>query len=296
MQRLGLVLATGLYGLAIGGLLSLAFAALRGRTAHRSERRLALGLAASLFVAVVAVPLLKYPANPPGVGDPETIGYRTELYLTIVAGSLAALLAAWRVARLVPAERRGWRNAAAAATFCALAAILALALPGVDEVRSAYPTGLLDDFRLASAALQLTLWSVLGVSFAILVGRRPRRPGSPVALPLIASSDRVGRQRHVDELDPERSQGIEHRVDEDRCRSHRPRLAGPLRAETVVRRRCHGPIRLQVGQLGGTRERVVEQTRGQRLAVGTELDPARATPDPSPGRSRRGPGPRRAAG
>jgi hypothetical protein len=166
------VLATGLYGLALGGLLALGFAALRGRTAHRSDRRLALGLTAALFVAVAVVPLLKYPANPPGVGDPETIGYRTELYLVMVGGSLAALLAAWRVARLIPAERRSLGNAAAGVTFLALTAVLAVALPGVDEVPSAYSTGLIDDFRLASAGLQLTLWSVLGVSFATLVGRR----------------------------------------------------------------------------------------------------------------------------
>lgn len=178
-QRLGLVLATGLYGLAIGGLVALAFAALRGRTAHRSDRCLAFGLTAALFVAVAVIPLVKYPASPPGVGEPETSGYRTELYLVMVAGSLAALLAAWRLARLVPAHRRGWRTATAVASFATLTAILALALPGIDEVPSAYPGGLLADFRLASAALQLTLWSVLGLSFAILVGRRPRRPSRP---------------------------------------------------------------------------------------------------------------------
>lgn len=172
-QHAGLVVATAIYGLAIGGLVALAFVALRGRTAHRNDFRLALGLTAALFAAAVVIPALKYPASPPGVGDPDTIGYRTELYLVLVAGSLAALLAAWRLARLVPVERRAWRLAAGIGSFCALVGLLALALPGVNETPAAYPAELLREFRVSSAALQLTLWSVLAGGFALLVsGRR----------------------------------------------------------------------------------------------------------------------------
>jgi hypothetical protein len=174
-QNAGLVVATGIYGLAIGGLVALVFVALRGRTAHRTDARLALGLTAGLFAAVVVIPFLKYPAGPPGVGDPETIGYRTELYLALVAGSLAALLAAWRLATLVPVAHRAWRLAAAIGSFCVLVGLLALALPGVDEVPAAYPADLLTEFRVASAALQVTLWSVLAAGFAILVDRGPSR-------------------------------------------------------------------------------------------------------------------------
>lgn len=136
-QHLGLVVATTLFGIAVGGLLALAFALLRGRTAHRSDRHLALGLTAVVFVAAVAVPFLKYPANPPGVGSPDTIGYRTELYVLIVGGCLVALIAAWRVARLVPIDQRVRRLLAGGATFVALTAILVLRLPGIAEVPAA---------------------------------------------------------------------------------------------------------------------------------------------------------------
>ena len=171
-QHAGLVVATAIYGLAIGGLIALVFVALRGRTAHRTDARLAIGLTAALFAAVVVIPFLKYPASPPGVGDPDTIAYRTELYLVLVAGSLAALLAAWRLARLVPVAHRAWRLAAGIGSFCVLVGLLALALPGVDEVPAAYPTDLLAQFRVASAALQVTLWLVLAAGFAILLNRR----------------------------------------------------------------------------------------------------------------------------
>jgi predicted cobalt transporter CbtA len=165
-QRGGLFLATGLYGLGIGGLFALAFAAARGRTAPQSDSSLSLWLAAVLFVAVVLVPFLKYPANPPAVGDPETIGERTELYLTLIAVSLLGLLAAWRVAR-----RAGML--AGALVFVVTVGVAAALLPGVNEVPRSFPADLLWDFRVASLGVQLVLWGGIGVLFGIAVRRFP---------------------------------------------------------------------------------------------------------------------------
>ncbi|MGH2799162.1 MAG: CbtA family protein, partial [Thermoleophilaceae bacterium] len=151
-QRAGLFLATGLYGLGIGGLYVLAFAAVRGRTAARSDSSLALWLAGALFVAVVLVPFLKYPANPPAVGDPATIGERTQLYVTLIAISLLSLLAGWRIAR-----RAG--PLAGALVFVVTVAVVAALLPGVNEVPRSFPADLLWDFRVASLGVQLMLWS-----------------------------------------------------------------------------------------------------------------------------------------
>lgn len=173
-QHFGLVLATTLFGLCAGGLIALAFASLRGRTAHRSDWRLALGLVGSVYLAAVLLPFLKYPANPPGVGDPGSIETRTELYLVMVVGGLCALLAAWRIAQSVSPERRGRRLAAGGATFAGLALILVVALPSPEAVPGGYPGAILSDFRLASLGLQLTLWSVLAGSFAWLVSRPAR--------------------------------------------------------------------------------------------------------------------------
>lgn len=181
VQKLGLVLATGLYGLAIGGLVALVFVSLRGRTAHRNDLALALSLGAALFAAAVLVPFAKYPANPPGVGDPATIGERTGLYLVLVAGSLVALLAAWRVARMLARGPAWLRSLAFTGTFASLAALLMLFLPSVDEIPSGYPGELVRDFQLASLGLQLTLWTTLAISFAALLERRSRSrsPGAP---------------------------------------------------------------------------------------------------------------------
>src|SRR5690606_1262033 len=80
-----------LYGLAIGGMFALAFAALRGRVGPRSDGALALAAAGTAFAALIVVPFLQYPANPPPVGDPGTITGRPLLYPALAgAGPLSA--------------------------------------------------------------------------------------------------------------------------------------------------------------------------------------------------------------
>jgi predicted cobalt transporter CbtA len=174
-QKLGLVLATGLYGLAVGGLVALTFLALRGRTRHRTDAALAMTVVGALFVTVVALPFAKYPPAPPGAADPGTIGVRTQLYLVAIAGSLASLLAAWRVTRFTCISSRAGRVGAFVGTFALLGAALILALPAAEGPPSDYPSGLLREFRLASGGLQLTLWCGLALSFNALLARRRLR-------------------------------------------------------------------------------------------------------------------------
>jgi hypothetical protein len=174
-QRFGLFLATGLYGGAMGGLFALLYAAARGRVGPRRESALAPVLAGALFLAGVLVPFLKYPANPPAVGDPDTIVARTLLYVVMVAISLLALLAAARVGRGL---RRGpaWgRPVAGVGTFIATVAVAFLILPGAGKAPPDFPAELLWDFRIASLGVQLTLWTALGGLFAVATERARRR-------------------------------------------------------------------------------------------------------------------------
>ena len=171
-QRAGLFLATGLYGLGLGGLFALVFALVRGRVRARSDMWLSAGLAAALFVAVVLVPFLKYPAAPPGVGDPATITERTLLYLTMVATSLLALVSAWRAARGVPKHAAPWLPPMTGlAVFAGIVAIVCTELPAVDGTPEGFPAGLLWDFRLTSLGVQVILWASLGLVFGIGVRR-----------------------------------------------------------------------------------------------------------------------------
>src|SRR5689334_2008153 len=76
---LGLLTATLVYGVGLGGIFALVFAALSGRLGAFGARTLAGLLALGAFVTVGLVPFLKYPPNPPAVGDGDTIVRRTTL-------------------------------------------------------------------------------------------------------------------------------------------------------------------------------------------------------------------------
>ena len=60
----------------LGGLFALVYALAYGRMGPYSPRATSLLLALAGIVAVYIIPNLKYPANPPSVGEPETIALR----------------------------------------------------------------------------------------------------------------------------------------------------------------------------------------------------------------------------
>jgi predicted cobalt transporter CbtA len=174
VQKAGLFLATGLYGLAIGGVFALVYAGLRGRVGPRNEGGLALSAAGMAFAAIILVPFLKYPANPPAVGDPATINGRTFLYVVMVLVGLAATAIAVAVARRITAGSwQRWIGAVAAFLVPVIAAWVVL--PTVDEVPEGFPASLLWEFRVASLGTQLVFWAAFGVLFGWVSDRAARR-------------------------------------------------------------------------------------------------------------------------
>ena len=104
---IGLFTGVTVYSIAFGGLFALAFAICYGRMGNWSPRVTAALLALSGFLAVYAVPILKYPANPPSIGNPDTIGLRTAIYFGMILLSLGSMIAAWNVRNRL--DRSAWR-------------------------------------------------------------------------------------------------------------------------------------------------------------------------------------------
>jgi predicted cobalt transporter CbtA len=177
-------LGTGLVvvGAALGGLFGLVFAFAHRRLTRRPARVTAVSLAAAAFVALYVVPWLKYPPNPPAVGDPETIGRRTGLFLLLVVMTVLATVLANVVRERLRPRLGGWNaGVVAIATFVVVVAVLYLAMPGTNEVSDAFPPMLLWRFRLASLGTGLVLWTVIGLGFGALTERAERRVAAPVA-------------------------------------------------------------------------------------------------------------------
>jgi hypothetical protein len=103
----GLLIGYMLYGTTWALIFTLVFFPLQGWLTRFGPWRGALLLAALLWWAIVLVPFVKYPANPPAVGDPATIGYRQSIYLALLALSASgAGLAVWLGGRLARQMRQ----------------------------------------------------------------------------------------------------------------------------------------------------------------------------------------------
>ncbi len=171
-STIGLATAVLVYAVAFGGLFSLAFAVAYGRIGRLSPRATAAVLALGGYLVVFVVPFLKYPANPPAVGNPDTIGQRTGLYLAMVVASVLLAVAATYLGRRLTARLGAWNaTLTAGAAFVGTVAFVQFLLPTVDEVTDAFPATVLWDFRVASLGTQLIMWSTLGLVFGALVAR-----------------------------------------------------------------------------------------------------------------------------
>lgn len=196
--NLGIGVGMVAFGLALGGLYSVGYVLAYGRTGALKPRSLAVMLAFVAFVAIYLVPFLKYPANPPAIGHPDTIGSRGGLYLLMVLASLGfALLAVW-CGRLLRVRFGNWNATllAVLAYIVAMAAVM-LVLPAFGQLQSnlqhygnfatetpqplldphgtivypGFPADVLFDFRLYSVGAQAILWITIGLCFAPLSER-----------------------------------------------------------------------------------------------------------------------------
>src|ERR671932_392103 len=169
-------LLAGLFGVTVGGLFGLAYACFRDHLLSHSEWNRSLSLAGAIFAGAFLIPFMKYPANPPTVGDPATIGERTASYLTIVALSLFVVLAAWYAARALRVRGTGapLRHLTVGLGVVVAVGVLFLILPPAPDPGE-FPSGLLWSFRLSSLGTQLVFWAGLGVVFGLFCERADHR-------------------------------------------------------------------------------------------------------------------------
>ncbi len=123
-------------------------------------------------------PFLKYPANPPGVGEPESIGYRQTLYIGFIALAVLGLALATALRR----RTGGWLVPALFYAAWALG-LYVLMPPNPDPVQLS--EAIVRPFRALSLAGLVIFWAVLGAALAVL--GRDRTEGR----------ERLARPRHA---------------------------------------------------------------------------------------------------
>ncbi|MFZ2005962.1 MAG: CbtA family protein [Stellaceae bacterium] len=184
---IGLLTGVVVYGSAIGGIFALAFAGAYGRLGRVDARGMAALLAAAGFVVLILVPQIKYPANPPSIGEPETIGLRTALYFTMIALSLIGAIAAASTGRQLARRLGAWNGVLiAGAAYIVVVAVAMLILPVIDEVPADFSAAVLWHFRLASLGIETVLWTALGLVFGRLAERQLAPQSRRLRVPRVA--------------------------------------------------------------------------------------------------------------
>ncbi|MEA2685114.1 MAG: hypothetical protein QOE93_309 [Actinomycetota bacterium] len=166
-KGVGLFAAYAVTGAAFGLLFAVAFWAFRGSRPDPFHRALVAG--AILAGALTVAPWLKYPPNPPAVGDPDTQAKRQILYISVIC--LTAVVGMAAAALSTRLRRDGWPEARrTVAVVAAVVVPLGLAfvlLPGAPDPITV-PAKLLWSFRLASLSGNLLLWTVITLGFGVL--------------------------------------------------------------------------------------------------------------------------------
>lgn len=167
VQRLGLFGGFLLYGVSWGLIFAGAYTLLQRDLPGRRPWQKGAVLAVAALWAVAIFPFLKFPANPPGVGDEGTVESRQMGYLVFTLLSALSLLAAWKMGRVI--GTRGWWGWAAAAGLYAAACLLLFFL--VPDPRDEVPPSLSDlvpRFRALSAGGLALFWLIVGNAFGPL--------------------------------------------------------------------------------------------------------------------------------
>jgi predicted cobalt transporter CbtA len=121
-----------------------------------------------MWFVLFLMPALKYPPNPPAVGDPETIYYRQSLYVAFLAISgFSALGLAFLYRKMMMASSNNTKKKAIIIPSALYAAIMAgayLAMPANPDPINA-PIDLVIGFRITSAITISVFWALLGIIF-----------------------------------------------------------------------------------------------------------------------------------
>ncbi len=174
VQELGGAIGLIVFGVAFGLIFAIVLTALAPKLGSITPMTAALRVGAVGFIAIVVVPFLKYPANPPAVGDPDTINERTILYFLVLGVSVVAAYVVWQVVQQAnqPDVAKAWLGAG---LYAMTIAVIFLVLPGpVDSVDA--PADLVWNFRLASVGGLAVLWATMALTMGTLLTSRSVRP------------------------------------------------------------------------------------------------------------------------
>jgi len=167
-QKGGEIAASTMYGISLSALFGVIFA--YGRNSillpGSNNKKKAIVLAGIMFFVLFLIPTLKYPANPPGVGNPQTIYFRESLYVGFIATSgftaLALALIHKKFGNNNPLSSK--KTIIMLPIIYAIVMVIAYMSFPSNPDKVAMPTDLISNFRIAGAFTIGLFWWLMGLT------------------------------------------------------------------------------------------------------------------------------------
>ncbi|MGD1836233.1 MAG: CbtA family protein [Nitrososphaeraceae archaeon] len=168
-QKGGQIAAGTILGMSFGALLGIVFVFARNKvivSTNNSDLKNVILIAVILWLVLFLIPAIKYPANPPTVGDPTTIYERQTLYISFILMSGFVALGSSIIFKKIDAKLP-LKFLVVSIIYGVVMTVLFVTMPSnPDEITA--PADLVNGFRMASMATMTMFWIILGITFGVM--------------------------------------------------------------------------------------------------------------------------------
>ena len=170
-QKGGQLLAGVILGTSVGALFGIIYALSRNSLPGNTDLKKSLILAGIMWATIYLIPFLKYPANPPTVGETETVVLRGILYLSLIAISGFSAVGFYKLSKIF----KGNKKIIALIGYSVFITGVIFVMPNnPDEVTA--PMDLVNGFRIMSVLAVSSFWISIGIVLGLLWNKfKPNR-------------------------------------------------------------------------------------------------------------------------
>jgi hypothetical protein len=163
-QKAGAFAGGAIYGAGLASLFGVVFVFARSKLPGKNNKQKAILLAGIMWLVLFLMVALKYPANPPAVGDPETIYYRETLYVGYI---LISGLAALGMVVIWIRTRVNSKKIIIPLMYAAIMVTAYVVMPSNPD-KIEISMDLIQTFRILTAITIGVFWGTLGIIFGSL--------------------------------------------------------------------------------------------------------------------------------
>ena len=163
-QKAGAFAGGAIYGAGLASLFGVVFVFARSKLPGKNNKQKAILLAGIMWLVLFLMVALKYPANPPAVGDPETIYYRETLYVGYIMISGLAVLG---MAVIWIRTRMNSKKIIIPLMYAAIMVTAYVVMPSNPD-KIEISMDLIQTFRILTAITIGVFWGILGIIFGSL--------------------------------------------------------------------------------------------------------------------------------